>query len=117
MAQPVPSVTDADVARIIRREFAASDLTAAEGIVLEYGRGREAARVRLAALKLARGHLQALRRHIEDANRDYRDVLSAAEYPHASGLGFVAFNALPPDQRQAIYDADWNQYREWLERK
>jgi hypothetical protein len=35
----------------------------------------------LAALKLANGDLNALKRHITLAKQGYRDVLAAAEYP------------------------------------
>ena len=66
----------------------------------------------MAVLKLALGSVERLERSIEAATVDYRDVLSAAEYPeysqHAPGL--------LPDERQHIIDADWNQYQEWLTR-
>ena len=118
VTQPTPSVTDADVTRVIRREFANADVAAAEAIVQEYGREsyeRELARVRLAALKLAAGNLDALRRHIGDAKVDFRDVLLAAEYPQA-GRMWGRINELSPEKRQAIYNADWKQYEEWLGR-
>ena len=118
MTQPAPSVTHADVVRVLRREFADADVSAAETIVMEYGREsheREPARVRLAVLKLAAGNLAALRRHIGDAKVDFRDVLSAAEYPRATRI-WSRMDGLSPDERQATYDADWKQYAEWLQR-
>jgi hypothetical protein len=116
--QPTPSVTRADVERIVRREFAAAAAAEAAAILDEYGgepwqRDRE--RVQLAALKLATGSLDELRRHVAVAKRDYRDVLAAAEYPaymqrSAPGL------SVPDSERQGIYEADWEQYRRWFER-
>ena len=53
-------------------------------VLNEYGTEKwhlERYRVQLAALKLASGNLRKLRFAIEDAKKDYRDVLSAAEYP------------------------------------
>lgn len=84
----------------------------------EYGREpheREPSRVRLAALKLAAGDLEALQRHIESAKTDFRDVLSEAEYPQATRV-WNRMDGWPTARRQAIYEADWKQYEEWLNR-
>jgi hypothetical protein len=118
MTQPAPSVTPADVARVIRRDFSAPDVAAAEAIVREYGQADEPEpdRVRLAALKLAAGSLEELRRHIGIAKMDFRDVLLAAEYPKA-GRGWVRIDRLAPEKRQEVYDADWEQYEDWLKRE
>jgi len=116
MTQPAPSVSEEDVARVIRRDFSDTDVPAAEAIVMEYGREsfeREADRVRLAALKLAAGSIEALRRHINNAKCDFRDVLSAAEYPKATKV-WNRIDRLSPEKRQEIYDDDWRQYENWL---
>jgi hypothetical protein len=42
---------------------------------------REPERVHRAILKLSRGDIGLLRPHVDVAERDYRDVLSWAEYP------------------------------------
>lgn len=67
-------------------------------------------RVRLAVLKLAGGDMQRLADHIEVANRDWRDVIAAAEYPAAFRLPFQA----APSEQESAYAADWRQYQEWL---
>jgi hypothetical protein len=37
-------------------------------------------RIRFAVMKLSQGNLEALRRHVEAANKDWRDVLVAAGF-------------------------------------
>lgn len=117
-SQPVPNVSDADVARIVRRDFPPTAVDDAMSVVEAYGREaweREPARVRLAALKLANGDVSELRRHITVAKTDYRDVLAAAEYP-AAVRQWLPTNKQPPNDEQKTFDADWEQYRRWFER-
>jgi hypothetical protein len=62
-SQPVPSVSQADIDRVVRREFAAAHQAAAWAALEAYGiesHEREVVRVRLAALKLAKGSLAEL---------------------------------------------------------
>ena len=116
--QPTPSVTDADVERIVRREFAEAEVAEVLRILAEYGTERyerESARVRLAALKEAHGDLDRLRQQVSWAKMDYRDVLSEAEYPLASRK-WGRMKRMTDDERQAIYDSDWRQYQNWLTR-
>ena len=116
--QPTPSVTGADVERIVRRDFPADRAIEVLAMLDEYGAEdgqTEPHRVRLAALKLAAGDLQRLRYEIEGAKRDYRDVLGPAEYPGYSNRMF-RIEELPQDEQQRIIDADWEQYRDWLAR-
>ena len=60
---------------------------------------REPHRVRLAVLKLAAGSMERLRREVESAKRDYRDVLAPAEY---SGYTKRMFHLkeLPQDEQR-----------------
>jgi hypothetical protein len=76
--QPTPTVTNADVERIVRRDFPAARVEEVLAMLEEYGGEewhREAPRVRLAVLKLAEGRMDRLRYEIEGAKCDYRDVL------------------------------------------
>ncbi len=82
--QPTPNVTRADVERVLRRDFPPERVAEVLAMLDEYGPDdwhREPERVRLAVLKLAAGNLERLRYELEGAKRDYRDVLSPAEYP------------------------------------
>jgi len=116
MPQPAPQVTQADVERIVRREFRPEDHAAALDVLAAYGTKswhNEPARVRVALLKLARGNLQKLRQQLAAAGTDYRDVLSMAEYP--SYFTQVSPGGRDPAARQQAIDADWRQYRRWFE--
>ena len=116
--QPVPKVSEADVARLVHRDFAPGEVATALALLGEYG-GKEwhneVARVRVACLKLAGGKLEELRRAVRIADRDYRDTLAAAEYP-------VFIRQISPTEQNDLkqklaVNSDWHQYREWFERK
>ena len=116
--QPTPEVKQENVERIIRRDYPQSQFDTVMGVLGGYGTERwerEIFRVQLAALKVANRNLEALRRHIETAKRDYRDVLVVAEYPEywrrtSSGL------VVAGRKRERIVDSDWDQYETWLKR-
>ena len=113
MMQPTPKVSRADVERVVRRDFPPDAFSEMLQVLDEYGatdHQREKARVQLAVLKLASGSKEKLRREIEEAKFDYRDVLSPAEYP---GYSFEV-SKLPKKEQQNIIDADWKQYSDWL---
>ena len=115
--QPIPDVTQDDVERIVRRDFPAIKFEDVIAILAEYvtqGDGG-AIRVRLAALKLADGDLDSLRKHIATANRDYRDVLVAAEYTEF-WKATSRVHTLPRSEHERLFDADWKQYENWLRR-
>lgn len=121
MDQPVPNVSDDDVARVVRRDFPPADQPAALTLLQHYGTEswhREGPRVRLAILKLAAGNLEKLRATLRTAEADYRDVLAYAEYPRyfteVNPSSPAAAKAGPP---VAVIAPDWEQYRRWLERK
>jgi hypothetical protein len=116
--QPTPAVTAADVERIVRRDFPADRVAEVFAMLDEYGTEKwhlEPHRVRVAALKLAAGSIERLRREIEGAKCDWRDVLSAAEYPGYSRRVSRA-RSLPADKVQRIINADWKQYQDWFTR-
>jgi len=117
-AQPTPTVTRADVERVVRRDFPVDRVPEVFAVLDEYGKETwqpDPNRVRLAALKLAEGSIERLRYQIEGAMCDYRDVLAPAEYPEYSKLMFRIRN-LPQDEQRRIIDADWKQYQDWLTR-
>ena len=116
--QPVPQVTAADIERVVRRDFAETEVDAALAILAEDGPQawhREPARVRLAALKLANGSLEGLRRAVDRAKLDYRDVLAPAEYPKFTEFGLRA-RRLRSRVQQQIFSDDWQQYERWLKK-
>jgi len=119
MNQPIPEVTEKDVIRIVQRDFPAEQFDIVMSILNEYGTEtmqRGVNRVRLAVLKLAGGILQALRREIDAAKSDYRDVLACAEYPEYMQK-VLPSGGLAEDKRDKIIRADWKQYQSWLNRE
>jgi hypothetical protein len=117
-SQPTPNVTNADVDRIVTRDYAADQRARVWVVLREYGSEEwhpEIDRVRVAALKLAAGNLEHLRLHIDVAKIDYRDVIAAAEYP-----GYMKrippSEDVPPHERAQVIRDDWEQYEQWLTR-
>ena len=116
--QPVPRVTAADIERVIHRDFPKAKVEDVLAILAEYGTEiwhKEKERVRLAALTLANGSIEELRRAIDRAKLDYRDVLAPAEYPKFMQKG-LRFRRLRSRDRELIYTDDWQQYERWLKR-
>ena len=109
-------MTEADLERLLAREFLPEQTGEARVILARYGVAawqREPVRVRVAALKLAAGDLEQLDHFIEVARADYRDVLAWAEYP-----AYLQRPLGPADEREAreAVDADWRQYKDWFEK-
>jgi len=116
MAQPAATVTPEDVQRLARREFGADREGEILALLSEYGTEdwhREPDRVRAACLKLAGGDADRLRAEIQNAKRDWRDVLGPAEYPEYMKHMFRIQN-YPEAEQERIIDNDWRQYQEWF---
>ena len=115
--QPIPKVSRADVGRIVERDYPPTLRRQVLEIIDSYdpaGREPQRSRVQLAALKLAAGNVNELRRHVDAASRDFRDVIASAEYPAAARQRPSSRG--DETEQQHVYDADWEQYRAWLER-
>jgi len=118
MKQPVPKVCDADVERVVKRDFSPEEASTVLSTLQEYGKKewhRDVPRVRLAILKLAGRDSGALLDAVAMADRDYRDVLGNAEYPRY----FSKIDPAEKDEvkRKTVIDADWQEYRDWLQKK
>ena len=72
-------------------------------------------RIRMAVVKLAQGRLPELRRQIEVAKRDWRDVINWAESSHEFGMDVVTFGKLDENTRRELRARDREQYLAWLE--
>ncbi|HEV2431178.1 MAG TPA: hypothetical protein VGT43_06665 [Burkholderiales bacterium] len=113
MRQPAGTYTEADLERIIARDFAQDFIPAVKALLSRYGKEswqREVLRVQMACLKCANGDLEALERAVENACCDYRDVLGPAEYP-------TYYKARTPEAKQKAIESDWKQLQAWLNRK
>jgi hypothetical protein len=117
ISQPVPQLSGEDVIRVIRRDFSSEQIPGVQILLEDYAHGkwsREYPRVQLAALKLAKGNLDALRTAISTAKQDYRDVLAPAEYPEYMKAGMFRVRDLPAQEQRRIVEGDWKQYQDWL---
>jgi len=119
MDQPIPDVTEKDVERIAIRDFGDKCFSQVMEILHEYGKQEwnrpGSPRVRLAILKLANGDLEKLKEHTKVAIVDFRDVLTMAEYPRFTNE--IGFNKADKKVENEVINDDWNQYREWFEKK
>lgn len=116
MKQPVPTVTEDDVKRIVLRDFGVERVSRALAILDEYGKQEwnrpGSPRVRLAILKLANGDLDLLATHSATAIEDFRDVIAWAEYPRWSKE--IGFNGSDRKTERQVIENEWTQYCEWL---
>jgi len=113
------------VKRKIKDTFARHDRRAAKDLLIkECGRNlpfkndakpKHLEQIRLAVLKLANGNLEELRRHIQTAKSDWRDVILAAESPELVRAGLVEFYRMDKETQDAITERDRQQYVEWPE--
>lgn len=74
-------------------------------------------RVQLAILKLSRGDLNRLRHYVETAQRNFLQVIGAAEYPKATRIGLLNVAQMPDYLRELIHNSDLRQYMAWLKKR
>ena len=98
----------------MRRDFPANAVDSILALIAAV-EVREKSRVVLACLKVANGDLDRLRRQLDDASGHYREILSEAEYPLATRR-WSRIETLSDEELRSIYDKDWQQYSEWLNR-
>jgi hypothetical protein len=114
----IPQVNRADVLRIIARDYPPNERDQALAILGQYSGDTDAgtARSHLAILKLAVGEIGKLAAEVTIATKDFRDVITPAEYPEFSQISFTGIKSLSDTQRETLKSRDWNQYRAWLTR-
>ena len=73
--------------------------------------------MRLAILKLSGGDVEKVLDYVEQANRDFRDVIGPAEYPRST----EDWASRTSPEGRAAYERhvaeDWREYQEWLHAK
>jgi hypothetical protein len=107
-------VTESDVDRVIQRDFAPDEAAEVESILRDVDGASP--RVLLAALKLAARDVAALRRALEMARLDARDVIASAEYPiYMSEVS--PGGSLTEARLSEIIRSDQAQYCAWFERE
>lgn len=114
MAQYVPDVTEADVERIVRRDYPPEQQVVIQDLI----RGvevREKPRVVLACLKNANGDFERLKGELANASGWWREIISAAEYPNYTKKMF-RIERLSAEEQGRIIEKDRDQYLAWLKR-
>lgn len=110
--QPVAKVTTNQLERLIAREFPEYiDEVTCKFYKVRGDKPNGINRISAAILKLVNKNISLIDPYIEMANADSRDVLSQAEYPRCSKLGFVDFDK---KKMMSIYLDDWREYSKWL---
>ena len=74
-------------------------------------------RFQLAVLKLSNGDVARLRRYTAASGRGRHDLISSAEYPMSSRIGFLNCARLPASVQVAIFNRDLRQYLAWLKKE
>jgi hypothetical protein len=112
VAQYVPTVSESDIERLVRRDYP-SDVHAAIHEMIRDIEVREKVRVIVACLKNARGDFQKLKGELANASGWWREIISEAEYPNYTKKMF-RIDRLSADERERIIEKDKNQYLTWL---
>lgn len=114
MEQKIPKISYGDIKRIINRDFPQSEFAGIESILKEYKSKSEGGRNRVFAsiLKLSGGNLELVKKFVEKANYDFRDVISMSEYPNYTEHAFD--DDLPEIKKKQLINEDWSQYECWL---
>ena len=112
MGQFVPDVSEADVERIIQRDFPQDEQEEIRGLVRKL-EVREKARVVLSCLKNSGGDLRKLKYYLAEASGYYREHIGEAEYPNYIKKMYH-IDKLSEAEVSAIYEKDKNQYLAWL---
>jgi len=111
--QFTPTVSDADVERIIARDVSPERQPEVREIVRQL-EVREKPRVVLACLKNARGDIAKLKDQLAEARGYYREIVAEAEYPNYVKHVFH-LDRLSEKERQDIFAKDKQQYLAWLD--
>lgn len=114
MEQKIPKIDETVIKRLIKREYPQEESDVIESILKKYKSETEAGQNRIYAslLKLSGRNLEALKKLVEKANYDYRDIIALSEYPNYSKRAFD--NTLSEKEKRQLIDSDWFQYEHWL---
>ena len=117
MNQKIHNIKNKDIERLIKREFPNKSISEIEFILRQYAseskRGRN--RVYASILKLSNGNIEELIKNVELANKDFRDIISTAEYPNYLEDAFK--NDLTKEKEKQLIEEDWKQFKKWIDKK
>jgi len=105
-------VTDKVLERIIRRDFGNQSNEVKQKLKRVTSESQISKnRIFAAILKLSNKDLNVIDSYVEMCNKDFRDVVSLAEYPRCSK---VVLGEMEKKNKKRIYLYDWKEYSEWL---
>ncbi len=113
--QYVPDVSEDDIERIVKRDFAIEQKDEILTLIRQI-KVREKTRVVLACLKIADGNLEKLQAELSNASGYWREIVGQAEYPNYTKKWFHD-DKLPAKDRDKIIEKDRKQYQDWLNRE
>ena len=113
--QPVAEISNEILEKIIRRDFPESfEIVKQKLYLIKSDSLKGQNRLSAAVLKLSKGNLNTIDKYIEKCNYDCRDVISEAEYPRISEIGFVGLEEIELSARKEYYLKDWTEYTNWI---
>ncbi|MBS1773468.1 MAG: hypothetical protein JST82_11470 [Bacteroidetes bacterium] len=116
MEQKVAVVNDNDIDRIIKRDFPkfipSEIINILSLYISESNKGKN--RVYASIIKLSNGDIELLKKYVDVAKNDDRDVLAQAEYPQYSEYLWAFFDSPKGQKKEDILSADWTQYQDWF---
>jgi hypothetical protein len=116
MEQKIPDISDSDIERLIKRDFPRLEFSEIESILKMYGSTSKKGRNRIYAgiLKLSDGNIELIKKYVEKAIDDFRDIIALSEYPNYSEHAFD--ENLPEEKEEQLINGDWMQYEAWLKK-
>ncbi|HKQ18406.1 MAG TPA: hypothetical protein VJW75_01540 [Candidatus Eisenbacteria bacterium] len=115
MEQFTPTVSEADVERVVRRDLPPETHEEIRAIIQQV-EVIEKPRVILACLKCAGGNIEKLKGNLAEASGYYRELLGEAEYPNWIKKMFH-IEKLSEAEQNKIIEKDKDQYLAWLYRE
>jgi hypothetical protein len=113
--QPIAEISKETLEKLIQRDFPESyEIVKKKLSLIKSDSLKGQNRLSAAVLKVSNANLSKIDSYIEMCNSDYRDVISQAEYPRISEIGFVGIKEIEPSLLKEHYLKDWTEYTNWM---
>ena len=113
--QPIAEISKETLEKLIQRDFPESyEIVKKKLSLINSDSLKGQNRLSAAVLKVSNANLSKIDSYIEMCNSDYRDVISQAEYPRISEIGFVGIKEIEPSLLKEHYLKDWTEYTNWM---
>ena len=113
--QPIAEISKETLEKLIQRDFPESyEIVKKKLSLINSDSLKGQNRLSAAVLKVSNANLSKIDSYIEMCNSDYRDVISQAEYPRISEIGFVGIKEIEPSLLKEHYLKDWTEDTNWM---